>query len=180
MGKDIVRNAVIDPNTGEVISEKTYIHYDGFNDKGYKYRFRTEGTIKVYPDSIPVTLSEGAFSLLYMLAEMANLDNVLVYRIERKSKFSTIIYKPLDKDDIRGKLRWKWGIVKFDKYWKELRKHCIKQVRYHQYLVWAINPAVISKCPQIPPWLYDEFSLYLNPYMSKRAIKKMQNLLKFD
>lgn len=178
MGKDIVRNSVIDPNTGEIISEKTYIHYDGFNDKGYKYRFRTEGTIKIYPDSIPVTLSSEAFLLLYMITEIANEDNALVYRVKRKSKFSSIIYKPYDRDEIREKLKWKFGKNKFDKYWKELRKHCIKRIKYYECYCWVINPAVSSKCSQIPPWLYEEFSLYLNPYMSKRAIGKMQNLLK--
>ena len=107
MGKDIVRNTIIDPNTGEVISEKSYVHYDGFNDKGYKYRFRTSGIIKIYPDSIPVTLSADSFLLLYMLAEIANEDNALVYRIKRKSKFSSIIYKPYDKEELRKKLKWK-------------------------------------------------------------------------
>lgn len=178
MGKDIARTTIIDPYTGEIIREKTFVHYDGFNEKGYKYRYRSGGTIKVYPDSIPGSLSEKAFILLYMLAELANEDNVLVYRVDRKSRFSSIVYKALDKESIREKLHWKWGINKFDKAWLELRKHCIKKIRYHQYLVWAINPAVVSKCSQIPPWLYDEFAIYLNPYMSKMAIKKMQNRLK--
>ena len=178
MGKDIVRNTVIDPSTGEVISEKSYVHYDGFNDKGYKYRFRTSGIIKIYPDSIPVTLSADAFLLLYMLAEIANEDNALVYRIKRKSRFSSIIYKPYDRDELRKKTKWKYGVHKFNRCWSELRKHCVKQVKYYQYKTWIINPAVVSKCPQIPPWLYDEFSLYLNPYMSKRAITKMKNLVK--
>ena len=176
-GKNLVRNTIIDPNTGEILKEKAFVHYDGFNDKGYKYRYRTHGSIVVYPDTIPVTLSEKAFRLLYMLAEIANEDNVLVYRVKIKSRFSDIIYKPLDKDQVRERLRWKIGENAFDKYWKELKKHCIKRVQYHEYLAWALNPAIINKCPQIPPWLYAEFSEYLNPYMTKLSIKKMQNML---
>ena len=177
LGKNLVKNMIIDPNTGEVLKEKAFVHYDGFNEKGYKYRYRTHGSITIYPDTIPVTLSDKAFRLLYMITELANNENVLVYRVDRKSKFSEVIYKPLDKDEIRERLRWKTGINAFDKYWNELRKHCIKRVRYHQYIVWAINPAIINRCPQIPPWLYDEFSEYLNPYMTKLSIKKMQNFL---
>lgn len=177
MARDIIKNSIIDPTTGEVLKERTFFHYDGFNEKGYKYRYKDLNKITIYPDSIPVTLSKEGFMLLYMITEMANNDNVLVYRVTRKSKFSSIVYKPLDKEDIRERLKYKFGENKFERCWSELRKHCIKKVRYHEYMVWAINPAVISKCQQIPPWLYDEFSLYLNPHMTRLAIKKMQDQL---
>ena len=178
MGKNIIKKSIIDPNTGEIIKENNFLSFDGFNEKGYKYRYRSE-SINIFFDSIPSTLSKEAFLLLYMLAEIANEDNVLVYRVTRKSKFSTIIYKPLDKDGIMKMLKWKYGQNKFDKYWNELKKHCIKKIRYHEYLVWAINPAIISRCKYIPAWLYDEFSIYMNPYLPKMAIKKYQDLLKF-
>lgn len=178
MSKNILKKTIIDPETGELIKESSYVYFDGFNGKGYKYRSKYDGTIQVFPDTVPTTLSEGGFILLYMLAEIANEDNMLVYRVQRKSKFSTIIYKPLDKEEIKQRLRWKWGINKFDKYWNELKKHCIKKIRYHEYMCWAINPAVINKCKYVPDWLYDEFSIYMNPYLSKYAINKYQNLLK--
>lgn len=177
MGKNILKKTVIDPETGELIKENTFFYYDGFNDKGYKYRFRNE-SITVYGDTIPSTLSKEAFLLLYMLTEMANEENVLVYRVTRKSKFSTIIYKPMTKEDMMSRLRYKYGENKFDKCWTELKKHCIKKVRYHEYMVWAINPAVISKCKYVPAWLYDEFKLYMNPHLPKAAIKKYQEMLK--
>lgn len=176
MSREIIKNAIIDPDTGEVIKENVYFRYDGFNDKGYKYRYRA-ADVKFYPDSIPGSLSAEAWFLLVMIAELTNDENVLVYRVERKSKFSSIIYKPYDKEEIRKQLRYPYGINKFDRCWLELRKHCIKQVRYHDYLVWCINPAVINKCKQIPPWLYDEFSIYMNPYMTKLAIRKYQKIL---
>ena len=178
MGKNIVKKSIIDSDTGELIKENTFMYYDGFNDKGYKYRYRAN-SIKIFSDSIPSTLSESAFLLLYMLTELANEDNVLVHRVTRKSKFSNVIYKPMDKEHIMNNLRYKYGKNKFDKCWNELKKHCIKKIRYHEYLVWAINPAVFSRCRQVPPWLYDEFKIYMNPHLSNLAIKKYQDLLKY-
>lgn len=179
MGKDLVKKSVVDSQTGEVIMENSFFYYDGFNEKGFKYRYRAD-KITVFFDCIPTTLSDNAFLLLYMLAELANEDNMLVYRVTRKSKFSSIIYKPLYKDDIRKRLRFKFGINKFNQAWIELKKHCIKEIQYHEIKAWAINPAIICRCKQVPPWLYDEFSQYLNPYMTNISIKKMQDLLKFD
>lgn len=177
MGNNITKKILMDGSTGEILKENTFFTYDGFNDKGYKYRYRGN-YIRYYFDAVPTTLSEEAFLLLIMLTELANEDNVLVYRVTRKSKFSNIIYKPMCKEDIMAKLKYKYGQNKFDRCWKELKKHCIKKIRYHEYLAWAINPSIFCKCKQIPPWLYEEFSLYLNPYMSKTAIKKMNDLLK--
>lgn len=179
MGKDLIKKTVVDSNTGEVIMENSFFYYDGFNEKGFKYRYRAD-KITVFYDSIPTTLSDNAFLLLYMMAEIANEDNVLVYRVTRKSRFSSIIYKPLSKDEIKSRLRFKFGINKFNNAWRELKKHCIKEVRYHEYLVWAINPAIICRCKQVPPWLYEEFSQYLNPHMTNISIKKMQDLLKYN
>ena len=177
MGNDVIKKTRIDPETGEIINQNTFFYYDGFNDKGYKYRNKAF-KITVFPDSIPTTLTKEAFLLLYMMTEIANDENVLVYRITRKSKFSSIIYKPMDKTEIMHRIRFKYGENKFDKYWAELKKHCIKKVQYHEYNAWAINPAVMNRCQQIPPWLYDEFSTYMNPFLSKVVIKKYQNRLK--
>lgn len=177
MGNDLIRTTRIDPETGEIINQKSFFYYDGFNEKGYKYRNKAV-KVTVFPDCIPTTLSKEAFLLLYMITEIANDENVLVYRITRKSKFSTIIYKPMDKLDVMERIRFKYGKNKFDKYWNELKKHCIKKVQYHECNAWVINPAIINKCRQIPPWLYDEFDIYLNPYIPKTAIKKYQSLLK--
>ena len=38
MGEYINRKTVIDPETGEIIKENNWVGYDGFNEKGYKYR----------------------------------------------------------------------------------------------------------------------------------------------
>lgn len=178
MGNNVIKKTIIDGSTGEVLKEKSFFSYDGFNDKGYKYRYRAD-YIRYYWDAVPAGLSEGAFMLLIMLTEICNDENVLVYRIERKSKFSKIIYKPMDKEEIRKRLRYKYGKNKFDKCWQELKKHCVKQIEYYDTKVWAINPAIFSRCKQIPPWLYDEFKEYLMPYMSNLAINKFQQLIKY-
>lgn len=178
MGHTLVKKTIIDPDTGEVLKNDAFFYYDGFTDKGYRYRNKQDNKITFFPDTIPTTLSEKAFLLLCMLVEIANEDNMLVYRVERKSKFSSIIYKPLDKSDIAKRLRWKWGINKFDKYWNELKKHCIKKVRYYDYIAWAINPAIINRCKAIPAWLYEEFAVYMNPHLTKNAILKYQNMIK--
>ena len=169
----INKKVVLDSETGEILKENSWFGYDGFNNKGYKYRNRAV-FIKYFFDSIPDNLSEGAWTLLFMIAELMNEDNVLVYRVERKSKFSKILYKPYDKDDIRERVRYKFGINKFDKCWRELTKHCLKRVKYYDYVVWAVNPSIINKCRQIPFWLYEEFKDYIDPHLSSSTLKKMQ------
>jgi hypothetical protein len=174
MGHYINRKTVIDSETGEIMKENNWIGYDGFSDKGYKYRNRAVH-IKYFFDSIPNNLSEAAWLLLIMIAEIMTEDNVLVYRVKRKSKFSSIIYKPYDKEEIRKRTRFIYGQNKFDRCWSELNKHCLKKVRYYDYMVWAVNPAVINKCREIPYWLCDEFKDYMTPHLTATTIKKLQN-----
>ena len=174
MGRYINRKMVIDEDTGELLKVNNWIGYDGFNSKGYKYRNKS-AHIRYFYDSIPPNLSEGAYRLLMQLAEMANEDNALVRRVERKSKFSNIIYKPLEAEEIRMRLKYKMGICNFQKYWRELKKNCIKQIRYHKYLTWFINPAIIIKGAYVPYWLYWEFREYMNPYLSSMAVKKLED-----
>lgn len=174
MGHYINRKTVIDSETGEIMKENNWIGYDGFSDKGYKYRHRAVH-IKYFFDSIPNNLSEAAWLLLIMIAEIMTEDNVLVYRVKRKSKFSTIIYKPYDKEEIRKRTRFIYGQNKFDRCWSELNKHCLKKIRYYDYMVWAVNPAVINKCREIPYWLCDEFKDYMTPHLTATTIKKLQN-----
>ena len=173
MGQYINKKTVVDAETGEIISDNNWIGYDGFNEKGYRYRSRAM-YIRYYSDSIPPNLSEDAYMLLFMIEELANEDNVLVRRVERKSKFSSIIYYPLDKDEIRTSTKYIYGINKFDKAWKELTRKCLKKIRYYTYICWAINPAIMYKCRYIPFWLYEEFQDSMNPYLSARTIKKLQ------
>lgn len=177
MGNNIKKQTLIDQKTGEILREKTFLYFDGFNDKGYKYRYK-HNSIKYYSDCLPCNLSEEAYLLLMMLAELVNEDNVLVYRVTRKSKFSSVVYKPMEREDIRNSLRYKYGQNKFDRCWAELKKHCIKRIKYHDYMVWCLNPSIINRCPQLPPWLYDEFKTDLNPYLTTLTIQKFENLLK--
>lgn len=172
MGRYINRSVMIDPETGEVVKENEWLGYDGFSEKGFKYRNR-QVHIKYFFDSMPGNLSEAAWMLLLMIAEIMNEDNVLVYRVERKSKFSTIVYKPYDKEEIRLRTRFVYGINKFDRCWTELNKHCLKKVRYYDYMVWAVNPAIVNKCREIPYWLCDEFKEYMTPHMTPMAVSKM-------
>ena len=174
MGGFINQKTVIDADTGEILKSKNWIGYDGFSEKGYKYRYRSDNP-QVFFDSIPGNLSEEAFILLILIAEIANKDNVLVRRVDRKSKFSSIIYLPMDKEEIRLATRYRYGINKFDRCWREINKKCVKQVRYHEYLTWAVNPAFICKSKFVPFWLYEEFQDYMNPYLTASAIKKLQD-----
>lgn len=174
MGHYINRTTMIDSETGEVVKENNWIGYDGFSNNGYKYRNK-QTHIKYFFDSLPNHISESSWTLLLMIAEIMNNDNMLVYRVERKSKFSTIIYKPYDKEEIRTRTRYVYGINKFDKCWKELTKHCLKKIQYYQCVAWAVNPAVINKCKEIPFWLCAEFKEYMTPYLSAATIKKLQN-----
>lgn len=136
------------------------------------------GGCQVFFDSMPNNLSQDAMFLLIMIGEIANEDNVLVRRVDRKSKFSSIIYKPLDKDEIRERTRFRYGMNKFDRCWTELNKKCLKKVRYYDYLVWAVNPAFVNNCKFVPFWLYEEFQEYMNPYLSATTIKKLQEKIR--
>lgn len=174
MGKYINRELMIDSETGEVLKQNEWLGYDGFSENGYKYRNRQKH-IKYFFDSLPANLSSNAWFLLFMIAEIMNEDNVLVYRVERKSKFSNIIYKPYDKEEIRKRLRYPYGKNKFDACWRELTKHCLKRVEYYGYLVWAVNPTIINKCKEIPIWLCAEFYDYMTPHLTATTINKLKN-----
>lgn len=174
MGEYINRRTTIDSETGEIIQTTVWNGFDGFNSKGYYYRPQYK-TIRFFPDTVPANLSIDAFILLFLIEELTNEENVLVRRVERKSKFSSIIYVPLDKEDIRTSTRFRYGINKFDRCWKELTKSCIKRVQYRTYLSWAVNPAIINKCKYVPFWLYGDFQDYMNPHISARSINKLQS-----
>lgn len=174
MGKYINKTSMIDPETGEVVREREWFGYDGFSDKGYKYRHRSLH-IHYFFDSLPNNLSANALFLLFMIAEIMNDENILVYRVKRKSKFSSIIYKPYDKEEIRLKTRFIYGKNKFDKCWTELNKHCLKRVKYYNTTVWAVNPTVINKCKEVPFWLCEEFKDYMTPHLTAASIVKLEN-----
>lgn len=171
MGKLINKKVVVDSETGEIVKEKSWVGYDGFTEKGYQYR-RKAIHIRYYFDALPSNLSESAFLLLIEIAELMNEQNVLVTRVKRKSKFSSIVNIPLTKEEIQERIRFKMGKNKFDASWKELSKHCIKKIKYYENMVWAVNPAVISKCKEVPLWLYDEFKDSMNPFLTAITIRK--------
>lgn len=173
MGEYVNKKIVIDSDTGEVVKEDSWIGYDGFNSKGFRYRFRGNPT-KIFMDSIPSNLSMESLILLFMMEEIANEENALVRKIERKSKFSSIVYLPLDKEEIRTSTRYTYGMNKFDRCWRELNKRCIKKLQYRSYLTWIINPAIIHKTKYIPFWLYEDFQDSMNPHLSALTIKKLQ------
>ena len=179
MGQYLNRKTVIDKETGEIIQTTNWIAYDGFNNKGYKYRHR-QPHIRYFYDAAPPTLSYDAYALLLQLAEIANEENALVKRVERKSKFSNRIYKPLEKDEIKERIKYKkkFGINKFDKCWRELQKRCMKQVRYYDYMTWVLNPAIVYKSTYVPYWLCEEFKEDMQPFMSAMAVKKLDEKIK--
>lgn len=177
MSKIVNRKLSIELETGEILNEKNWIGYDGFTKDGYQYRRRSI-FIRYYFDAIPENLSESSWQLLLMIAELMNEENLLVYRVERKSKFSTIIYKPYSREEIAERVRYKFGWNKFRRCWQELSKHCLKRVKHKDYVVWAVNPAVISKCRAIPLWLCAEFMSYLEPFLSAKTIQRMQEKIK--
>lgn len=174
MGKFINKNMLIDQESGEVLNEKFWIGYDGFSDKGYRYRAKSV-YIRYFFDSLPENYDYESLFLLFMISELMNEENMLVYRVKRKSKFSNIIYKPLDKEEIRQSLRFKYGINKFKRCWSKLTKYALKQIRYHDYICWAVNPAIFSKCKDVPFWLYEEFQDSMNPHLAASTVKKLQN-----
>lgn len=179
MGQYVNRKTVIDRDTGEILKVSNWVGYDGFSRKGYKYRNRNNH-IRLFYDCLPVGLSVDGYALLMQLAEIANPDNALVKRVERKSKFSNIEYKPLSKDEIKERIKYsgKFGINKFDRCWRELQKRCMKQVRYYDYMTWVLNPAIVYKSTYVPYWLCDAFKEDMHPFMSAMAVKKLDEKIK--
>ena len=59
MGEYINIRTTIDGDTGEVLKENNWVGYDGFTNKGYKYRAR-QSHIHFHMDSIPNNLSKDA------------------------------------------------------------------------------------------------------------------------
>ena len=177
MGKTLHKKVLIDPDTGEILDQKLWLGYDGFSERGYRYRNRAV-FIRYFFDSLPDNYDESCWTLLFLIAELMNEENMLVYRVKRKSKFSNIIYKPMDKDYIREHLRFKFGKHRFSRCWTVLKKHALKQIRYHQYLCWAVNPSVISKCRDVPYWLYDAFKDSIDPHLAPKTVLKLDRKVK--
>lgn len=177
MAKCVNKKSIIDPETGEVLSEKIWVGYDGFTDTGYRYR--PKSGIRYFFDSLPANFDQDTWTLLMLIAEIMNENNLLIYRVLRKSKFSNIVYKPMDKDDIRTKIRYPYGINRFNKCWRELTKKVIKKVKYENFYAWAVDPSIISKSKEIPYWLYEIFQDSINPHLSATALKKIQNRLDY-
>lgn len=147
--------------------------FDGFTSKGYKYR-KTEG-IRVFFDSIPADLSENAILLLLMLARVANNENMLVEKVPYKSRFSSIRYSALTIEEMRTRTAKVYGIVKYKKAFTELKKHCLKKIKYNGINAWAINPAFVMCSPFLPIWLYNEFQEDINPHLTAYAIKTFRS-----
>ena len=177
MGEVINKKTSIDAETGEIIHERSWVGYDGFTNGGYQYRKKAL-KITYFFDSIPSNISKNAWFLLMQIAELMNEENALVYRVTRKSKFSSIIYKPYDKIEIRDRIRFKIGERNFDVAWRELKKHCRKKIQYRGYMTWVVNPAIISKCKEVPIWLCEEFENYMTPHLSATTAKRLRDRIK--
>ena len=68
-----------------------------------------------------------------------------------------------------------YGIVKYKKAFTELKKHCLKKIKYNGINAWAINPAFVMCSPFLPIWLYNEFQEDINPHLTAYAIKTFRS-----
>ena len=66
----------IDEETGEIYYEKNFKSFDGWNDKGYRFRGRYNA-IKFYPDNM-VKVEPNIIKIFFLICNIMNEDNLLV------------------------------------------------------------------------------------------------------
>lgn len=171
----VIKTSVIDPQTGEVLSDKKYVTWNGWKNDSFKYRSKAS-FVKMYLD-MEWDLTAPELRLFLMLCKMADTNNLLIIRADKwYTKYFGKKYRPLNKEEILENLPVKMSLNTFNKLWKKLREKYVKKIKVDGESVWAINPAFANKAIYIPLFLYLPFKQWLDPYLSDATIKKFKNL----
>lgn len=170
----IVKTSVVDPQTGEILSDKRFVSWSGWKNNAYKYRIKSS-PVKFYMD-MEWTLSGPEWNLFMMLCKMIDSNNLFIQRVHATSKYWGKRYEILTKQTIFENLPKKMAISTFNRAWAKLNGTYIKRIRVENNLVWAVNPAFASRTDYIPLFLYIPFKDWLKDYISDSAKKKFELL----
>ena len=171
----VIKTSVIDPQTGEVLSDKKYVKWNGWKNDAFKYRGKAT-CVKLYMD-MDWDLNGSEMNLLLMLCKMADTNSLLIMRTDKwYQKYFGKVYKSMTKEEMLENLPKKMNLTTFNRLWRKLNGKYVKKIKVDGESVWAINPAYASKITYLPLFLYLPFKDDIDPFLSDATIKKYKSL----
>lgn len=167
----------IDEETGEIYYEKNFKSFDGWNDKGYRFRGRYNA-IKFYPDNM-VKVEPNIIKIFFLICNIMNEDNLLV-TIKKGNKYTGPEITPYTVEEIRENLPYCVSEYSFKKAWKALVPRYIRKIKLEGKNIWAVNPAFANRCIYVPPFLWENFKEDMNKFISNNNIKRYNNMYLTD
>lgn len=173
---DIINKVTsIDANTGEIYYERQTKGFNGWSDKGYKFRYRYSGLV-FYPDNLPL-IEPNIFKVYFQICTLMNEENLLIQLKKTNNKYKAPELIPLTIDDIIEKIPYKISSYAFKKAWQQIVPRYIKRIKFNGKKVWAVNPAFANRCRYLPPFLWNEFKEDLNEKLGVYNIKRYENMV---
>lgn len=170
----IVKTSVVDPQTGEILTNRKFVDWSGWKDNCYRYRPRSK-PVKFYMD-IEWNLNGPEWNLFMMLCKMIDTNNLFIKRIHTSNKYFGKRYEIMTKDDIFENLPKKISRSTFNRAWNKLNGTYIKRIKVDKNLVWAVNPAFACRLDYLPLFLYIPFRDWIDQYITEVAKKKFELL----
>lgn len=171
----IIKTSVVDPNTGEVLSDRKYVSWSGWKNDSYKYR-NTAG-IRLF-DDMDWDLNGSDLRILLLLCKIMNDSNLLIKKADKwYENYFGKRYIALTKEEIYENLPGKnmsWST--FMRTWKKLTGKYVKKIKVQDYMVWAVNPAYAMKSSYLPLYLYVPFKEWIDPFLTEATKKKFESI----
>lgn len=174
MAEIIKKIRSIDTETGEIYFEKEWHSWNGWSDKGYKYRYRYSA-VKFYPDNLPL-LEPNVLKIFFDICSIMNEENLLLEKKRPKDKYSGPKITPYTVSDIWEKLPHRFSEYSFKKAWQKITPKYIKKIKVFGKSIWAVNPAFANRTMYLPLFLWKEFKDDLSQKLSTSIVKRYENM----
>ena len=172
---DVIKKiTAIDADTGEIYYENKWKTFNGWTEKGYKYRYRYDA-LKFYPDNMP-QLPPNIMKVFFLICNLMNEDNLLIEKTKNATKYSAPEIRALTMEEIRERLAYPISEYSFKKAWKAITPRHIKRIKFQGKWIWAVNPSFANRCRYIPVWLWYEFQQDLNPKLGASNVARYKNM----
>jgi hypothetical protein len=178
MAEVINKTVAVDVETGEIYYQRSWAGFNGWTEKGYKYRNKYY-PVQFYPDTIPKLLPN-TLKIFFYICMLMNEDNLLLERKAAKDKYSSPKIIPYTVEEIWEKLDYRFSMYSFKKAWQELTPKYVRKIKIYGKGIWAVNPAFANRTKYLPVFLWKEFSVDINNKLSKQVISRFQNLALVD
>lgn len=151
----INKTTSVDADTGEIYYERQWKSFNGWNDEGYKYRYRYN-SLKFYPDMLP-RVDPNILKVFFMICCITNEDNLLAYKTKSRSKYKKPELHIYTTEEIWEHLPYKISKYSFKNAWSKLVPRYIRKIKVEDKRIWAVNPAYANRCSTVPLFLFSAF-----------------------